>query len=677
MRRCVVVISLLASVFPIAVWAVAEDLKIKMPDTVITATRTATRPEDVTTPTTVIDGEEIQARDQIFSADALRGAPGLDLIEFGSPGQSSFVSLRGAAPDQVLVLVDGVEVNAPTTGQFDFGNFLTHDLDRIEILRSGGGALYGSQAIGGVVNLLTHRGEGPFRYSLLSEAGSGKTHRETAGLSGSSGPFALSGAFSFLDSDGFRPFNDDYRNLSTAWRGDADVLPNATLSGFLRYTNARTGLPHFNIIEGRLDRDARSRSDFFLGKGEWRHALTDALSYRVSTSIVRDNQRYRDDELEDDDEAEEDATQAVQRVQEEEGGKQKPEILVRAHFPNEIFTAETQWDYRFRDMSLTTVGFEFKERSAHIFKSQPEEEEDDEEEREVERFNANRSNVAVYLQEQLWGFEDTLRGVGGLRYDHYDRFGDEVTLSGSGAYLFQPTWTRFHVGYAEGFRVPTFNELFEPALGNPRLRPEHSWEINAGIIQEIPHTPMRFEATYFYRKVKNLIEEVADQLPGAIRIPEDSEGEPLTRNLNARLQGVELIGLAQPTSWLTLSGTYMYLDFSTPTGALLNRPHHRGSFSASCAQSELFTSGDHGSASLLVYAVGKRDSADPHDDFEVEKAPGYVRTDIAFAYRFGGALSRLKLHGAVRNLFDRDYAESLGFRAPPLRFLLGLSYELG
>jgi outer membrane receptor protein involved in Fe transport len=226
--------------------------------------------------------------------------------------------------------------------------------------------------------------------------------------------------------------------------------------------------------------------------------------------------------------------------------------------------------------------------------------------------------------------------------------------------------------------VPTFDELFEPTLGNPRLQPEHSWEINAGFVQEFEELPLRFESTYFYRKVHNLIEEVADQLPGAIRIPEETNDEnmPLTRNLDARLQGVEVIAHAQPVPWLALNGNYTYLDFQTPTGTLLNRPHHRGSFVATATRNNLLALGDQGTFSLLLYAVGRRDSANPREDFEVEKAASYARTDIAFSYRFGGRLAPFTLHATVRNLFDQDYSESLGFRAPPLRFLVGVSYPL-
>src|SRR5262245_24586936 len=313
----------LGLVFVTASRATAEEMqRMNLPDVVITATRTETKLEEATNSITVISGQAIEQRDQTMTADALRPVPGTDITGFGSPGQSTFASIRGAAPDQVLVFIDGVEVNNPTTGQYDFANLTTDNIERVEVLRGGGGALYGSKAIGGVINILTPRGEGPLRFSLRSEGGNGGTHREVLGVNGSHGPFALSGTVSSLMTDGFLRINDDYSNFSTVWRTDVDILPKATLHGFLRYTNARTGLPYFNIVEGRLDPDAHSRSDFFLAKGEWTHALADNLHYRVSTSIVRDNERYQDDQID------------VEKGDEIES-------VIRAHFPTEIITAET------------------------------------------------------------------------------------------------------------------------------------------------------------------------------------------------------------------------------------------------------------------------------------------------------------------------------------------------
>lgn len=547
-------------------------------------------------------------------------------------------------------------MNTPTVGQFDFANLTTDNVDHLEILRGGGGALYGSEAIGGVVNVLTRRGTGPLHLTVSGEAGSAAAHHESIGLSGARGPLALSGTVSFLASDGFRSVNDDYRNFSTVWRGDADVLPGATVRGIVRYINTRAGLVNFNVAENRLDPDAHSRSDFLLAKGEWEHTLTNALSYRSAVSFVRDNERFRDDDT--------------------ESGSGTPVVV--AHFPSEIITAEAQGNYLWRQLALTTLGLEFQERSAQVFHQQSDIDAEGEVETDTQQFNANRSTVAVYLQEQLTALGDRLRGTGGVRYDHNDGFSDQVTWSGSGGYLIEPTRTRLRIGYAEGFRAPTFSELFEPNLGNRSLQPEQSWEIDAGITQEFELAHLHIEPTYFYRHVTNLIEEVADELPGPIAgVPETTPGEtPLARNLNARFQGVELLARARPVSWLRLDSTYTYLNFVTPTGTLLNRPRHRGSFVATAEHADLLSAGDLGTCAVVVAAVGHRDSADPFQQFEASDIGGYARTDLSLTYHLPERLAPLTLTATVRNLFNRDYSESIGFPAPPARALVGFRYTL-
>jgi vitamin B12 transporter len=632
---------------------IADAQETQLPEVVITATRTQTRVEDTASSVSVIDGSDIVERGQSTVADALRGTPGLDVNQFGSPGQGSLLSIRGSAPDQVLVLLDGVEVNTPTIGQFDFANLTSDNIDRIEVVR-GGGMLYGSEAIGGVVNVLTQRGAGPFHLLASAEGGSAFTFHETAGINGAQGPFSLAATASFLTSDGFRSINSDYRNFSTVWRADLDVLPTGTLRGFVRYSDARTGLANFNVAEGRLDPEAYSRDNFFLAKGEWEHAVTDTLNYRAALSFVRDNPRYRDSTIDDE-------------------GDLEPVVI--SHSPSEIIAADTQVNYLWHDTALSTVGLEYKEQWADIYKLEPDSSDLDNQP-DIADNRGNRSIVGVYGQEQLKLLDDTLHGVGNVRYDHYDVFGSQVTCSGSGTYLIRPTNTRLKVSYAEAFRAPAFDELFG-ALGNPNLKPETSWEIDAGLAQELFDTRLRFEPTYFYREVKNLIEEVEDELPPVGGVPEE-EG---TRNVpSTRIQGVELIAKLQATTWLTLASNYTYLNFVTPTGALVNRPRHRGSFTAVGRWSDLFGPGDQGVADLTVYAVGRRESPNPFDQEEpFSPAPigGYARVDVAFSYRFAGRLAPLTATASARNLFNRDYAESIGFPAPPANFLVGFRYTLG
>lgn len=633
------------------------DERTELPEVVVTATRTKTSADDVTTTVSVISDETISERDQATVAEAMRGSPGLDIVQFGSLGQSAFASIRGGAPDQVLVLLDGVEVNTPTVGQFDFANLTTDSVDRVEILRGSGGTLYGSEAIAGVINVLSQRGKGPFTISTIGEGGRAATQRELLGINGSHGPLGVNGTVSYLASDGFQPENDDYQNFSTVWRGDADLLPTGTLRAFVRYTGARRGLPNFNVAEGVLDPDAYDRSDFVLTKGEWEHTVADGLTYRASVAWWRNYERFRDDLIEIDDDVVETEPAAI------------------GHFDNQLIQADAQADYLWREFALTTLGLEFIERSADVFQLITEEE-DGEEEQETESFSANRSNIGVYLQEQLSFFDDTLRGVGGVRYDYIDQFGDQVTWSGSGSYLVRPTNTRFRISYATGFRAPTFEELFEPTLGNPDLEAETSWEIDAGFTQSFLDNRVRFEPVYFFRNVHNLIEEIADELPGPVAgVPEGAAAF----NTNARIQGVELIAHVQPWPWLHLAANYTYLNIGSSTGPLINRPRHRGAFSATAKREDVFAGGDGCSAAIQVYAVGQRASADPFstpEPFEPEELAGYARTDLALSYQFGGRWAPLTVTASVRNLFNSDYQESIGFPAPPAWFLIGVRYAL-
>ncbi len=649
----------------------AEDRAAPIAEVVVTATRTSASADDAAASVTVIDRAEIDRRAGSSTTEALRGTAGIDLTEFGSPGQASLATVRGAAFDEVLVMIDGVEVNTPSAGQFDLANLSNDNVERIEVVRGAGGSLYGAQAIGGVVNLLSARGSGPLSLSVSGEAGSGTTHRETIGLQGEHGRFSIAGSVTNFMTDGFQPVNDDHRNLSTAWRGDVDVIDGGTFTGVVRYATTRTGLPNFQIAEQRLDEDARRRTDFFLAKGEWAHVVG-PLDYRFTASYVSSNERTRDDEADP-----------------EEPGE--TEIRVLAHIPSEIVAGEAQANYSFGDVALTTVGAEVKERSAHIYKQQRDTEVDEDgevsEEVEIEDFRANRTSFGLYAQQQLHLLERVLNAVAAVRYDRYDVFGDEVTVSGSASYRFAPTGTQIRAGYGEGFRVPSFDELFELGLGNPNLKPEHSWEVHAGPVQEAWDGRLRLEATFFHREVTDFIAEVADQLPSSIAGVPESASNPLTRNLDATFDGVDTTLALHPLPWLHAEANYMYLETSTGGSgvvnneadnfkALLYRPHHRGAVTVTAIHDHLLSDGDRASVALRVSSVGRRLTADPQNDFEGRSTPGYARVDLYLNYRLGGSWSPVSINASVRNLFDRNYEESIGFPAPPLRVLAGLRYDL-
>jgi outer membrane receptor protein involved in Fe transport len=181
---------LLAPVFCVASLAKAEPTDL--PDTiVVTATRIPTPEDQVASSITVVTADDIAARQLQTLPDVLKEVPGLNLVQTGGPGGQTSVFMRGTNSNHTKVLVDGIDVSDPSNpgGAFDFGQFLTQDIQKVEILRGPQSGLYGSDAIGGVINIITKSGQGPAQFNASAEAGSFDTFNQAAGVSGSAGAF--------------------------------------------------------------------------------------------------------------------------------------------------------------------------------------------------------------------------------------------------------------------------------------------------------------------------------------------------------------------------------------------------------------------------------------------------------------------------------------------------------
>ena len=176
-----------------------------LPDLVITATRSPLAVQRAGSAITVISAEEIAAYGSRSIADVLKIVPGLDITESGGAGTLSNASLRGSKPDQTLVLLDGIRIGDPSSigGEFDFGTFSATDIERIEVLRGPQSALYGSDAMGGVINIITRKGNRVPRASASVEAGSYGTLSTRGAISGSTDRATYAFSFNALHSDGF------------------------------------------------------------------------------------------------------------------------------------------------------------------------------------------------------------------------------------------------------------------------------------------------------------------------------------------------------------------------------------------------------------------------------------------------------------------------------------------
>jgi vitamin B12 transporter len=624
----------------------------KLPPVVVISTRFETPEENVTTSATVIDEKKIQSRQAETVLELLREVPGVDVVQSGSRGNGTSVFIRGADSDQVLVLVDGVEVNSTTLGSFDLAHLTTENIERIEVLRGAGGTLYGSQAIGGVINIITKKGDGPPQLTLSAAGGNGATHRQVASLRGSKGKLGYSLSASHLQSDGFRRFNDNYDNLSTSGRLDYRFTDDATLRGIFHFTKSDTGLFNSNnFVHGdRGDPNARDELERYLGKLEWEQRITQAWDYRIAGSTFKEREKFSDE--------------VDSCVLDFGFGPFPCDSRRRDSFRPKIYTGEFQTNFRPREWTTTTFGLEYKLRKATTSGGVDE---------------AIR-NIAYYLQEQVQLFDRRLTLIPGVRLDDNQSFGRAWTPSFSSAYLFRETGTKVRAGYAKGFKAPSLNELFFPpfistcpSFGNPDLGPEKSWEVNAGVDQELFKDRVKIGATYFHREVKDLIEarpiSVNPVLFPGCPLPSVFQAKNVGR---ARFDGVEWSLAVKLLSFLGLNAQYTFLDWDTATGTLVRRPRHRGSVNLNYLYDNL-------SLNLNALIVGRRDDFDVHT-FANIKMPSYTRFDLAGSYRLPVAIPLVKdmsLFGKIENLFNRSYEEANGFRARPINFLLGVQGVFG
>jgi vitamin B12 transporter len=194
---------------------------------VVTATRMEQALDTVGTTVSVVGAHQIDEQQIHASADALRQVPGVVVEQSGSAGTQTDVSIRGSTTAQTLILLDGVDVNSGATGGFDVSDVTSDNLSRIEVVRGAGGALYGSSAIGGVVNLITREGSGPLKLSYDGEGGNRATQRQAMVFDGADGRLAYSGALSYFSTTAFRPRNASADDLS----GVAPIRPLPALRG--------------------------------------------------------------------------------------------------------------------------------------------------------------------------------------------------------------------------------------------------------------------------------------------------------------------------------------------------------------------------------------------------------------------------------------------------------------
>jgi vitamin B12 transporter len=617
-------ILVLATALLIAAGIAAEAQETKKVDpVVITATGVETPKEQLGVAITVVDGQDFQTYHYETVDDALRNVPGVDIRRSGSLGKTTSVSIRGANSNQVQVLVDGVRVKSPTTGQAELSDLSPDLIERIEIIRGPQSTRYGADAIGGVINIITKKGTGAFSASVHQEAGNYDTLRSRAGFAGAYKLFDYSFSASHLESNGQFKNDGSVINALNARLGVS--LPGQSSLAFIaRYNKDDTGLPVKFVfppplpITPIIDPNQKQQSETLVLSLEGRTQPVPWWESRARISRYENSQGYQD----------------------------RPD----PGFPFDVLTIaqtnverrEAEWTNSFHigRWSTSTVGLEYRH----------------EEGENKGIFRTATHTQAVFFEEQL-RFFDRLFMTGGFRVEDHSVFGTVTTERGSLAYLVKETGTRIRGGAGSGFRAPSINDLFFPGFSNPALQPERSFSYDFGVDQKLWKDRIRLGVTLFHNDFTNLIKFIAIPVfPFAA----------VTNIGHAKSQGMEFTGEVDLLHNLVANLNYTYTDTEDLASRhpLPREPQHRWNIGVTWEPIKRL------SLFAQVYIVSEQ-----FDNFGDVFNSGYTRVDIGGAYRLLGPwgwLQALELTGRVQNLLNERYAEVRGFPALGTNFLFGL-----
>jgi vitamin B12 transporter len=597
--------------------------------------------ESVANSITVIDRQEIELRGEPFVSDLLRAVPGLDVSQTGGRGGTTSVFIRGLDSEHTLVLLDGVPLNDPSSPQrtADLADITTDNVERIEILRGPQSVLYGSDAIGGVINIITRKAPRGFRAGATGEYGS---------MNSSLGRLELGGSQRYLD------YSLSGSRQATAGIPSAEsVFGNTTKDGFLNGTFA--GDIGIKPAEGlRLELSARHaysalQLDPHGGSGGddptdlgWVHetdlgasaslALFDGrLKQKAELSSAVQDRRYAD-------------------AAEPANGQTAAQSTSHGRTTRFNYQASGQ----LTDWDTLTVGLGRQEEEAETsYDSQspygP----------YHTAFDLAKLELSGVYAEDLARYDERFFVSFGGRLDDHDVYGKAETYRIAPACLIPETSTKLKATVGTGFKAPTLYELYSQH-GAQNLLPERSSSWDAGIEQDFLSRKVTLGATYFDNRVRDLIDY-------------NSATNVYSNIGKVHTQGTELTAQARPWQGLAAKADYTYTSpVDGATGAdLLRRP--RNKFGADV---ELRPTGRLSGLVGMTY-TGPHDDLDDSNMYTTGLTPtvrvgGYALWHVSGSYQVSRHVS---LTARVENLFNKRYEEVFGYGSPGVSAFGGVKLE--
>ncbi len=595
------------ALLPAAAFAEAKD-EIVFADLksviVVTATGAEQRPQETGQAITVLDRFNIEQRQSTSVADLLSTTPGVTVSRNGGPGQPTAVRIRGAEDSQTLVLIDGVRTNDPSapTGAFDFGNLLAGNIERIEVLRGPNSVPWGSQALGGVVNITTARPTEGFAANLDAEYGYSNSKKLVGNVRAGFGPVRASLGGGYFDDDGISAFKfgterDGYRQYAANGRVEIDLSDAITIDLRGNYADSKVGFdgyppPFFSFA----DTTGFSTTKQAFGYAGINAALFDgALKNRLAFTIS-DTQRASFSS----------ATATPSRFKGrserfEYQGDAKVATWLRA-----VFGIEHE-NSRFSDATTTY-----------------------------------RTGVTSGYAQLIANPVEALTLTGGIRVDDHRTYGTKTTFSANAAWRVG-SGTVLRASYGEGFKAPTLYQLYS-FYGNTALKPETAQSYDLGIEQSLIEGTLKFGVTAFHRDTTNQID-----FTSSVARPSGFY-DNIART---RAEGIETFIELRPTRTLMLNANYTLTDAKNRlTGTdLLRRPRH--SINANIDWSPRGWIHLGGS----IQTVSDSQDSD-YLTFSPTSLDGYTLVGLRASVSLG---QQFELYGRVENLTDTRYETVSGY----------------
>jgi vitamin B12 transporter len=549
----------------------------------------------------VITDDDLDRLQPSTIADLLATTPGVTVSNTGPIGGFSAVRIRGAEGEQTLALIDGVRLNDPSSpgGGFDFGNLLVGNIERVEVLRGPNSVPWGSQAIGGVVNIITHRPGYELGGSASAEYGGNDRANFVGNVSGKTGPVGFSLGGGYFRDDGFSAFSggtedDGYRQYAANGRVEVELSNAVSLDLRGYYADSRAeadGFPApFFSLADTLEYSTGQQQTGYAGINAQLGKLKNRLAFTIS-DINRDNFAA--------------------------AGATTPDFLSRGR--SERFEYQGDWDIA--DSVRAVFGAEH-ERT-----------------RFTDGFAPAKTRYSGAYAQAIIDPLDSLTITAGARLDDHKSYGSKTTFSANAAW--RPTDTTIiRAAYGEGFKAPTLFQLFS-FFGDPGLQPEVAKSLELGFEQGVLDDRLRFGATAFQRRTTNMIDF-------------DLFFFRYNNIIRSRAKGVEAFVELRPSDRLSLRTNYTYVDSEKREDSAasfvrhLRRPVH-----------SLNASVDWNAFDTVKLGADLRLASDSLDGFGGSiRMDGYALVGLRASVPLGESL---ELYGRVENLTDVNYETVAGY----------------